>query len=68
MGEEAIRSGRQEALGEVTMLLDFAISRSRGSRLLDGRTKEPVRGCRKVAKQELGRLAEPYGAANGDAY
>jgi hypothetical protein len=27
MGEEAIRSGRQEALGEVTMLLDVAISR-----------------------------------------
>ena len=68
MGEEAISSGRQEALGEVTMLLDVAISRSRGSSLLDGKTKEPVRGCRKVARQELGQLAEPYGAANGDTH
>ncbi len=49
------------------MLVDVAISRSRGSSLLDGRTKEPVRGCRKVARQELVQFAEPYGAANGDA-
>jgi hypothetical protein len=45
-----------------------AIFRSRSSSLLDGRTKEPVRGCRKVARQELGQLAEPYGAANGDVH
>jgi len=74
MGERTIGSERQEALGEVTMLLDLAISRSRGSILLDGRTKELVRGCLEAAKQELGHLAEPYGApaslrvrANGDA-
>jgi hypothetical protein len=29
MGEEAISSGRQEALEEVTILLDLAIARSR---------------------------------------
>jgi hypothetical protein len=68
MGEEAISSGRQEALGEATMFLDAAIARPRRSSLLDGRTKELVRGCRKAAKQELGPLAEPYGAANGDAH
>jgi len=55
-------------MGEVTMLLDLAISRSRGSILLDGRTKELVRGCLEAAKQELGQLAEPYGVANGDAH
>ncbi len=37
MGEEAISSGRQETWGEVTMLLDVALSRSRGSNLLDGK-------------------------------
>jgi hypothetical protein len=68
MGEEAISSGRQEALEEVTMLLDLPISHSRASSLLDGRTKEPVRGCRKAAKLLLSQLAEPYGAANGDAH
>ena len=68
MGEEAISSGRQEALEEVTMLLDLAVSRSRGSILLDGRTKELVRGCLEAAKQELGLLAEPYGVAIGDAH
>ena len=66
MGEETISSERQEALGDVTMLLDLAISRSLGSSLLDDRTKELVRGCLEAAKQELGQLAEPYGAANGD--
>jgi hypothetical protein len=35
---------------------------------LDGRPKELVRGCRKAAKEELGQLAEPYGAANGDVH
>ncbi len=50
------------------MLLDLAISRSRGSILLDGRTKELVRGCLEAAKQKLGQLAEPYGAANGDVH
>jgi hypothetical protein len=76
MGGEAISSERQQALGEVTMLLDLAISRSRGSILLDDRTKELVRGCLEAAKQELGQLAEPYGASasrrrvgvNGDAH
>jgi hypothetical protein len=67
MAAEAISSERQEALGEVTMLLDLAISRSRGSILLDERTKELVRGCLEAAKQELGQLAEPYDAANGNA-
>jgi hypothetical protein len=66
MDESAIGGERQEALGDVTMLLDLAISRSRGSILLDYRTKELVRGCLEAAKQELGRLAEPYGAADGD--
>ena len=50
------------------MLLDLPISHSRASSLLDGRTKEPVRGCRKAAKLLLSQLAEPYGAANGDAH
>jgi hypothetical protein len=68
MGEEAISSGRQEALGEVTMLLDVAIARSRGSSLLDGSTKKLVRGCWKAAKQELRQLAELYGATNGDVH
>jgi hypothetical protein len=66
--ERTIGSERQGALGEVTMLLDLAISRSRGSILLDGRTKELIRGCLEAAKQELGQLAEPYGATNGDAH
>ncbi len=48
------------------MLLDLAISRFRGSILLNSRTKELVRGCLEAAKQELGQLAEPYRAANGD--
>jgi hypothetical protein len=68
MGEEAITSGRQKALREATILLDLAITRSRGSSLLDGRTKELVRGCRKAAKQVLGQLVEPYGVANGDVH
>jgi hypothetical protein len=68
MGKEAITSGKQKALGEATILLDLAITRSRGSRLLDGRTEELVRGCRKAAKQELGQFAEPYGVANGDVH
>jgi hypothetical protein len=68
MGEEAITSGRQKALRGATILLDLAITRSRGSSLLDGRTKELVRGCRKAAKQLLGQLAEPYGVANGDVH
>jgi hypothetical protein len=68
MDQRTIGSERQEALGEVTMLLDLAISRSRGSILLDSRTKELVRGCLDAAKQELGQLAEPYGVANGDAH
>jgi hypothetical protein len=59
MDQRTIGSERQEALGEVTMLLDLAISRSRGSILLDSRTKELVRGCLDAAKQELGQLAEP---------
>jgi hypothetical protein len=68
MGEEAITSGRQKALREATIPLDLAITRSRGSSLLDGRTKELVRGCRKAAKQGLGQLAVPYGVANSDVH
>jgi hypothetical protein len=68
MGEEAITSGRQKALRGATILLDPAITRSRCSSLLDGRTKELVRECRKAAKQLLGQLAEPYGVANGDVH
>jgi hypothetical protein len=68
MDERTIGSERQEALGDVAMLLDLAISRSRGSILLDGRTKELVRGCLEAAKQELSQLAEPCGAANGDVH
>ena len=68
MGEEAISSGRQEALEEVTILLDLAIARSRGSHLLDGGTKELVRRCRKATKEKVGQLAEPYDAASGTAH
>ena len=69
MGEEAITSRRQKALGEATMLLDLASTCSRGSSLLlDGRTEEPVCGCRKATKQELAQFAEPYGVANGEVH
>jgi len=68
MDQRTIGSGRQEALRDVTMLLDLAISRFRGSILLDSRTKELVRGCLEAAKQELGQLAEPNGAANGEVH
>jgi hypothetical protein len=56
MGEEASTSGGQKALREAMILLDLAITRSRRSHasLLDGGTQQPVRGCRKAAKQELG--------------
>jgi hypothetical protein len=68
MDQRTIGSGRQEALRDVTMLLDLAISRFRGSILLDSRTKELVRGCLEAAKQELGQLAEPNGAANSNVH
>jgi len=68
MGEEANTSGRQKALREATILLDLAITRSRGSSLLDGRTEELACGCRKAVKQELGQFAEPYGVTNGDVH
>ncbi len=45
MHETAFRSGRHDALGEVTTLPDLAISRSRASHHLDSNTKELVRGC-----------------------
>ncbi|HEY6750543.1 MAG TPA: hypothetical protein VI027_04375 [Rubrobacteraceae bacterium] len=53
MGEEAIISGGQKALREATILLDLAIIRSRGSSLLDGRTKESVRGAGKRPSKNL---------------
>ena len=53
MVEETISSGRQEALGEVTMLLDVAIFRSRGSSLLDGRTKGRSAGAGKWPGKSL---------------
>ena len=69
MHEEAFRSGRHGALEEVAMVLDAGPGdRSRASHLLDGRTKELVRGYLETAKQELGQLTEPYGAANGDTH
>jgi hypothetical protein len=70
MGEEASTSGGQKALREATIPLDLAITRSRRSHasLLDGGTQQLVQGCRKAAKQKLGQLADPYGAANGDAH
>ena len=68
MGEEAITSGSQKALGEATILLDLAITGLRDSSLLDGRTEELVCGCRKAAKQELGQFAEPYGVANREVH
>ena len=43
MDERTIGSETQAALGEATTLLELAISRSRGSILLDGRTKELAR-------------------------
>ncbi len=52
MGEEAISSGRHDALGEVTMLPGPAISRSRASHLLDSNTEELVCGCLKTANSE----------------
>jgi hypothetical protein len=68
MDQRTIGRESQEALGEVTTLLDLAISRSRGNILLDGRSKEVVCGCLEAAKQELDQIAEPHGAANGDAH
>ncbi len=53
MSEEAITSGGQKALREATKLLDLTIIRSRGSSLLEGRTKEPVRGARKRPSKSL---------------
>jgi len=53
MGEEAITSGGQKALREATILLDLAIIRSRSSNLLDGRTKESVRGAGKRPSKSL---------------
>ena len=53
MDEEAITSGRQKALREATILLDLAIIRSRSSSLLDGRTKESVRGAGKRSSKSL---------------
>jgi hypothetical protein len=44
MGEEAITSGRQKALREATILLDLAITRSRGS-LLDAGLKSRSGGA-----------------------
>jgi hypothetical protein len=52
-------------LREATILLDLATIRSRGSHL-DAGLRSRSRG-RKAAKQELGQLTKPYGAANGDA-
>ena len=43
MDERTIGSETQAALGEATTLLELAISHSRGSILLDGRTKELAR-------------------------
>jgi hypothetical protein len=61
MDERTIGSERQEALGQLTMLRDLAISRSGGSILLNDRTKELVRACLEGSKQELGQLASAAG-------
>ncbi len=68
MGERTIGSGRQEALGNVTMLLDLAISRSRDNSLLDSRTKELVHGCREAAKQKLGSSGSRVAIRQGGVY
>jgi hypothetical protein len=68
MNERTIGSGRQEALGNVTMLLDLAISRSRGNSLLDGRTKELDHGCREAAKQKLGSSGSRMALRQGGVY
>jgi hypothetical protein len=67
MGEEAITSGGQKVLREATILLDLAIIRSRGSSLLDGRTKESS-GVPESGQARAWQLTKPYGAANGDAH
>jgi hypothetical protein len=46
MGEEAITRGRQKALRETTILLDLAITRSRGS-LLNAGLRSRSRGAGK---------------------
>ena len=55
MGEEAISSGRHDALGEVTMLLGPAISGRHARHLLDINTKQLVRGCLMTANSETPR-------------
>ncbi len=57
MHEEVFRSGRHDGLGELTMLPDPAISRSRASHLVDSNTKELVRGCLKMTNSKTPRFS-----------
>lgn len=52
------RERHEEAVREVTILLDLAISHSRASRLLDGRSKDLIRQSPEAAKQELSCLED----------
>jgi hypothetical protein len=54
-------------LREATILLDLTIIRSRGSSLLEGRTKEPVQGAGKRPSKRLATL-EAVWRCNGDAH
>jgi hypothetical protein len=68
MGEEASTSGRQKALREATIPLNPAITRSRAAASSMAELSSRSGGAGKRPKQKLGRLADPYGAANGDAH
>jgi hypothetical protein len=66
MGEEAITSGRQKALREAMILLDLAITRSRGSLLNAGLRSRS--GVLESGQSRAWQLTTPYGAANDDAH
>ena len=66
MGEEAITSGRQKALREAMILLDLAITRSRGNLLHAGlRCRSEVL---ESGQSRAWQLTTLYGAANDDAH
>jgi hypothetical protein len=66
MGEEAITSGRQKALREAMILLDLAITRSRGNLLNAGLRSRS--GVLESGQSRAWQLTTPYGAANDDAH
>ena len=62
MGEEAITSGRQKALRVAMILLDLAITRSRGNLLNAGLRSRS--GVLESGQSRAWQLTTPYGAAN----